>query len=62
MKKFLVFPCGSELGLDLYSSVCYSTCQIGHWRINIRRIFSLTLCNVTTMIALSWINIQLMLK
>jgi len=25
MKNILVFPCGSEIGLDIYSSVCYST-------------------------------------
>lgn len=24
-KNILVFPCGSEIGLDIYSSVCYST-------------------------------------
>ncbi len=24
-KNVLVFPCGSEIGLDIYSSVCYST-------------------------------------
>lgn len=24
-KNILVFPCGSEIGLDVYSSVCYST-------------------------------------
>ena len=23
-KNILVFPCGSEVGLDIYSSVCYS--------------------------------------
>lgn len=25
MKNILVFPCGSEIGLDIYSSVCHST-------------------------------------
>ena len=24
-KNIFVFPCGSEIGLDIYSSVCYST-------------------------------------